>query len=230
MHVAFDADDTLWHNEDEFQVAHREFEALLAPWAEADTVDACLYQTEMRNLHRYGYGVKSFMLAMLETGVELSDGRAGSDVVSSILEIGHRLLDRPAELVDGVRSVLDQLECHHLMLITKGDLQHQLARIESSGLANRFEVIEVVAEKDPDTYSRLLAHHGVPVAEFVMVGNSMRSDIAPIAELGGRAIHVPYRVTWAHESDHQLHPELHDRQVVTVDSISEVPAVIEGWC
>jgi len=229
MHVAFDADDTLWHNEDEFQVAHREFESLLAPWAEADAVDACLYRTEMRNLPRYGYGVKSFMLAMLETSVEMSDSQAGADVVSSILALGHHLLDRPAELVDGVHAVLDQLAGHHLMLITKGDLQHQLARIRSSDLADRFGVIEVVAEKDTRTYSELLARHGVPIAEFVMVGNSMRSDIAPIAELGGRAVHVPYQVTWAHESDHQLHPDLHDTRVVTVDSIAEVPAVIEAW-
>ncbi len=229
MHVAFDADDTLWHNEDEFQAAHREFESLLSPWATAQTVDECLYRTEMRNLDRYGYGVKSFALAMVETAIEISGGRVGTEVVSSILSLGHHLLDRPARLIEGVHEVLDRLSDHHLMIITKGDLTHQLARIDSSGLAPRFEVVEVVAEKDRRTYADLLAEHSVPVTDFVMVGNSMRSDIAPIAELGGRAIHVPYHVTWAHESDHQLRTELHQSSVVTVDSITDVPAVIESW-
>jgi len=229
MHVAFDADDTLWHNEDEFQAAHREFESLLSSWASAETVDGCLYQTEMRNLDRYGYGVKSFTLAMVETAIETSGGHVGSDVMSSILSLGHHLLDRPARLIDGIHGVLNQLTDHRLLLITKGDLKHQLARIGSSGLADHFEVIEVVAEKDRHTYAELLARHSVPVSDFVMVGNSMRSDIAPIAELGGRAIHVPYHVTWAHESDHQLEADLHQSSVVTVGSITDVPAVIESW-
>ncbi len=231
MHVAFDADDTLWHNEDEFQVAHREFESLLRPWADAQTVDACLYRTEMRNLSRYGYGVKTFMLAMIETSVEISAGEAGADVVAEILSLGRRLLDRPAKLVDGVIDVLDDLADHDLMLITKGDLTHQLARIASSGLAPRFGIVEVVAEKDIGTYSKLLARHGVPIDEFVMVGNSMRSDVAPIIELGGRAIHVPYHVTWTHESDHPIDSWSggHHSHLTTIDSITELPAIIRAW-
>ncbi len=229
MYVAFDGDDTLWHNEDRFQFVHREFEAMLSTWADADEVDACLYRTEMRNLDRYGYGVKSFMLAMLETSVEISGGRAGADVVSSILALGHDLLDRPTDLIDGITEVLDALADHHLLLITKGDLRHQLTRIERSGLADRFAAIEVVAEKDPRTYAAVLDRHQVPIDDFVMVGNSMRSDIAPVIELGGRAVHVPYHVTWAHESDHRLGAGRHDPRVTTIETIADLPAVIRVW-
>ncbi len=229
MYVAFDGDDTLWHNEDQFQVAHREFEAMLSTWADADEVDACLYRTEMRNLHRYGYGVKSFMLAMLEASVEISDGRAGADVVSSILALGHDLLDRPAVLLNGITGVLDALAGHHLLLITKGDLRHQLTLIERSGLADRFAAIEVVAEKDPGTYATVLARHGIPIDKFVMVGNSMRSDIAPVIELGGRAVHIPYHVTWVHESDHHLDADRRHSRVATIETVIDLPAVIGAW-
>ncbi len=231
MHVAFDADDTLWHNEDEFQVAHREFESLLSPWADAKEVDDCLYRIEMRNLSRYGYGVKTFMLAMMETSLEISGGEAGADVVSEILSLGHHLLDRPAKLIDGIIGVLDDLSAHDLMLITKGDLTHQLARIASSGIADRFRVLEVVAEKDTSTYADLLARHGVSIDGFVMVGNSLRSDVSPILELGGRAVHVPYHVTWAHESEHgeQFTSNDHQSRLATIDSIVDLPAIIRAW-
>jgi len=229
MYVAFDGDDTLWHNEDEFQVAHRAFESMLSAWAEPETVDQCLYRTEMRNLPRYGYGVKSFTLSMLETSVEISGGQAGSEIVSDIISLGHGLLDRPAQLIDGVVEVLDALAEHDLLLITKGDLRHQLARIESSGLASRFAATDVVADKQSVDYARVLSGHQVPIDEFVMVGNSMRSDIVPVLELGGRAVHVPYHVTRAHESDHVLNSDRHRSRVVTIESITELPAVIRGW-
>mgnify|MGYP001819546713 FL=1 len=225
MIVAFDADDTLWHNEDEFQEAHRAFEALLAPWADAHTVDETLYATEMRNLHRYGYGVKSFTLSMLETAVEISGARADGSVIARIMALGHELLDRPAELLDGVVEVLDALAHHDLMLITKGDLHHQLAKVAGSGLADRFWQIEVVAEKDPATYRGLLTRHEIPTDQFVMVGNSLRSDVLPVIELGARAVHVPYHVTWAHEADH----DDHDHPVPTLRRLTDLPALIDGW-
>ncbi len=229
MFIAFDGDDTLWHNEDQFQLAHREFESALAPWAPAEEVDACLYRTEMRNLPRYGYGVKSFTLSMLETAVEISGGQADGNVVSAIIALGHGLLDRPAALIDGVEAALDSLADHHLLIITKGDLKHQLARVESSGLAQRFQSVEVVAHKDPATYARILDRHRIPVEEFVMIGNSMLSDIAPVAELGGRAVHVPYHVTWSHESDHEVDNDDHLQRITTLADISELPPLIRGW-
>ena len=225
MIVAFDADDTLWHNEDEFQEAHRAFEALLAPWADAATVDQTLYATEMRNLGRYGYGVKSFMLSMLETAVEVSGARADASVMASIMALGHELLDRPAEVLDDVVEVLDALDHLDLAVITKGDLHHQLAKVAGSGLADRFSWVEVVAEKDPATYAAVLARHDVAAHDFVMVGNSLSSDVLPVLELGGRAVHVPYHVTWAHEARHDGGG--HD--VPTLDRLADLPDLLRSW-
>lgn len=225
MIVAFDADDTLWHNEDQFDSTHREFERLLADWAAPEVVDARLYETEMRNLARYGYGAKSFMLSMTETAIDLSDGAISGTAIGRIIELGHAILDRPAELLDGVTDVLDEVAHHTLMLITKGDLYAQHARIAESGLAERFWRIEVVAEKDVDTYARLLDLHRVPVGEFVMVGNSLRSDVLPVVELGARGVHVPYHVTWAHEH-HDGHP---GHEVPTLESLRDLPALLDAW-
>jgi putative hydrolase of the HAD superfamily len=224
MIVAFDADDTLWHNEDQFQQIHREFEQILAPWAPAATVDAHLLEVETRNLRRYGYGAKSFMLSMTETALELSDSAVPATAIRRILEMGHEILDRPIDLLDGVPDALDALDHHRLMLITKGDLYAQHARIAESGLADRFWRIDVVPRKDPATYAELLDRHGVAVGDFVMVGNSLASDVLPVIELGARAVHVPYHVTWAHE-----HVEDHDADVPTIESLRELPDLIETW-
>ncbi len=223
MIIGFDADDTLWHNEDAFQSTQRQFEALLGDWATAAEVDDRLFQIEMRNMGRYGYGVKAFTLSMVEAAIDISDGAIGTDVLSTILELGHHLLDRPAELIDGVTDVLDQLGDHTLMIITKGDLYHQLARIESSGLSQRFWRTEVVAHKNPTTYRDLLSVLQVPIREFVMVGNSVPSDVLPVLEIGGRAIHVPYHVTWAHEHHADEHP------APILDTLADLPALIAEW-
>ncbi len=225
MIVAFDADDTLWHNEDQFDSTHRVFEELLAPWATAPEVEARLYEVEMRNLARYGYGAKAFMLSMTETAIEVSAGAVSSGHIGQIIELGHAILDRPIELLDDVVAVLDGLAHHTLMLITKGDLYAQHARIAESGLADHFWRIEIVAQKDVDTYSRLLDLHQVPIDDFVMVGNSLRSDVLPVVELGGRGVHVPYHVTWAHES----HDGDHGHEVPTLDRLGQLPDLIAGW-
>lgn len=225
MIVAFDADDTLWHNEDQFTESHRAFEGLLAEWAPAAEVEQHLYRVEMRNLRRYGYGAKSFMLSMTETAIEVSRGEVTGAQISKILTLGHDILDRPIELLDDVPEVFDALHAHTLMLITKGDLYAQHARIAESGLADRFWRIEVVTEKDPGTYSRLLDLHRVDIDDFVMVGNSLRSDVLPVIELGGRGVHVPYHITWAHEADHDDHPH----EVPTIDRLAELPDLLAGW-
>lgn len=225
MFVAFDADDTLWHNEDLFDTTHRAFEELLSPWAPADVVDARLYDIEMRNLARYGYGAKAFMLSMTETAIDVSDGAISGTDIGLIIELGHAILDRPTELLDGVVDVLEAVAHHTLMLITKGDLYAQHARIAESGLADRFWRIDVVTEKNVATYTRLLELHQVPVEQFVMVGNSLPSDVLPVAELGGRGVHVPYHVTWAHETHH----DDHGQGIHTLDHIRELPSLLEDW-
>ena len=223
MIIGFDADDTLWHNEDGFQASHRAFETLLADFADAPAIEDEMFEIETRNLSRYGFGVKAYTLSMIECALHVSDGRVSSDQIAAILDLGRALLDRPVELLDGVEEVLDTLGDHTKMIITKGDLYHQLSRIESSGIADRFWRIEVVAHKDVATYARVLGVHDVDPAEFVMVGNSLPSDVLPVIELGGRAVHVPYHVTWAREQ----HDGDHDAP--TLEHLTQLPDLLGDW-
>ena len=223
--VAFDADDTLWHNEDLFQHVQREYEELLAPWADAATVADRLHEVQMENLPRFGYGVKSFTLSMIDAAVRISEGQVDADRITTIIGYGRRLLDRPVELIDGVEEVLDSLGHHRLMIITKGDVHDQLAKVAASGLAERFWRVEVVADKDASAYGELLERHGIDPARFVMVGNSLRSDVLPVLELGGTAIHVPYPVTWRYEEDHGGD----NADVPTLDGLRALPELLRSW-
>ena len=223
--VAFDADDTLWHNEDLFLDVHIEYEELLSPWADAATVDDGLHEVQTANLPRFGYGVKSFTLSMIEAAVRISGGEVDADRITTIIGYGKRLLDRPVELIDGVEEVLDALRHHRLMVITKGDVHDQLAKVAASGLAERFWRVEVVADKDASVYSELLERHGIDPSRFVMVGNSLRSDVLPVLELGGTAVHVPYPITWRHENEH----DGHDVDVTTLEALRELPQLLMNW-
>ena len=223
--VAFDADDTLWHNEDLFQDVQREYEELLSPWADVETVADRLHEIQMTNLPRFGYGVKSFTLSMIEAAVRISGGEVDADRITAIIGYGKRLLDRPVELIDGVEEVLDALGHHRLMVITKGDVHDQLAKVAASGLAERFWRVEVVAAKDATVYSELLERHEIDPARFVMVGNSLRSDVLPVLELGATAVHVPYHVTWRHEEDH----DGEDVEVPTLDGLRALPELLRAW-
>ncbi len=223
--VAFDADDTLWHNEDLFQDVHREYEELLSPWAAPAVVDDSLHEVQMANLPRFGYGVKSFTLSMIEAAVRISGGEIDGDRITEIIGYGKRLLDRPVELIDGVEEVLDALGHHRLMVITKGDVHDQLAKVAGSGLAERFWRVEVVADKDAAVYGELLERHGIDPSRFVMVGNSLRSDVLPVLELGGTAVHVPYHVTWRHEDDH----DGHQYAVPTLGALRDLPRLLTSW-
>jgi putative hydrolase of the HAD superfamily len=228
MIIGFDADDTLWHNEDGFQATTRTFEDLLDAWAEPDEVGDRLFAIEKRNMNRYGYGVKAFTLSMIEAAIDISDGNIDTAELQTILELGHHLLDRPAELIDDVVHVLEAVgRDHTLMIITKGDLYHQLARIDSSGLKDHFWRTEVVAHKDPTTYRELLGLHGVLPGEFVMIGNSLPSDVLPVIEIGGRGIHIPYHVTWAMEHADPSAADSHDAP--TLDSLADLPAFLADW-
>ncbi len=222
--VAFDADDTLWHNETRFQVVHRRFEELLAPWADATTVDDALFATETRNLPLFGYGVKSFTLSMIETAVQVSGGRVGAGIVADIVDLGRRLLESPVELLPDVPEVLETLGRDHvLVVITKGDLYDQLTKLDRSGLKHHFWRTEVVAHKDVATYAGVFERLGVPARSVVMVGNSLRSDVLPVIELGGRGVHVPYEVTWRHEHVDPV------AGVPTLERLADLVPLLEAW-
>ncbi len=198
--IGFDADDTLWHSEHYFAVTEERFRALLAPWSSADEVADKLLQRERANLALFGYGIKGFTLSMIETALEATDGRIPAGAIGEIVEWGKEMLAHPVDLLDDVADTIDRLAGRYqLLLLTKGDLFHQESKIAESGLADRFDGIEVMSEKGPDDYRRALERHGADPAGFCMVGNSVRSDILPVAEIGGRAIHVPYAITWSHE-------------------------------
>jgi putative hydrolase of the HAD superfamily len=224
--VALDGDDTLWHSETLYEVTSREFAALLAPWLGGRDADAELLATERRNLRLFGYGVKGFMLSMIETAIEISDGRVTAREIQQVLDWGKGMLAHPVELLDGVRETVEELaDRYRLLLVTKGDLFHQETKLAESGLAERFWRVEIVGEKDEATYARILAQHGIPPEELVMVGNSVRSDVLPVLALGGRAIHVPHRLTWALEAAEP--PAGHDRYL-TIERFADLPAALRS--
>lgn len=198
--VGLDADDTLWHNETIFRMTHARFAALLAEAADPEMIEARLAEVERRNLRLYGYGVKGFTLSMIETAMELTDGRVDPAVIREILAAGREMLAHPVEPLSGVEATLATLsERYRLVLITKGDLLDQERKLAASGLGDLFAAVEIVSEKTAETYTRVFARHGSGAGEAAMIGNSMRSDVLPALEAGAWAAHVPYVVTWAHE-------------------------------
>lgn len=198
--IGFDADDTLWHNETIFERVHEQYRALLSNYHNADTVNRTLFATEMRNLELYGYGVKGFTLSAIETAIQLTDGKIPADEIQRLVMLGRDMLAHPVELLDGVAETVAQISgARRLLLITKGDLRDQTRKVEKSGLAAHFDEVEIVPEKDESTYANLLRRHGVDPADFLMVGNSLKSDIAPVLALGGCGAHVPYPLAWGHE-------------------------------
>jgi putative hydrolase of the HAD superfamily len=199
--IAFDADDTLWPNQPHFDHVEAQLFAILARCGEPAAIGRGLYEVQRRNMHLFGYGAKSFMLSMIETAIQLTNGEVRGAEIQQILDLGKRLLDFPIEPLPGVVEVLTALRHrgHPLMVLTKGDLFDQESKLARSGLGDFFDHVEIVSEKNEATYRRLLARHGIPIEEFVMIGNSLKSDVLPVAQLGGLAVHVPYHVTWAHE-------------------------------
>ena len=198
--VGLDGDDTLWQNETRFILTQEEFRGLLQRHAPRADVDAHLDEVERKNLAIYGYGVKSFTLSMIETAIELTEGRIPAADLEVILGWGKRMLMQPTELLEGVEAAVRALSGQYdLLLITKGDLFDQESKLARSGLADLFQGVEIVSEKNVASYRGILARRGIKADEFVMVGNSPRSDILPVLELGARAVHIPYHVTWHHE-------------------------------
>jgi putative hydrolase of the HAD superfamily len=198
--VAFDADDTLWHNERVFVGAKQWFTELLSTYHPPEWIDERLYATEMRNLHHYGYGIKSFTLSMIETAIELTEGRITGAEVHHIIDLAKEMLQTPIELLAHVEETVALLaRSFRLVIVTKGDLFDQESKIARSGLGDYFHHVEIVSTKDPATYAALTVKLKVVPRRFVMVGDSLRSDVLPVVEVGGHAIHVPYETAWEHE-------------------------------
>jgi len=218
--IGLDADDTLWHSEIYFDRTQRRFDEIVGRYVSRDVdVPSALTAVERRNLDRYGYGIKGFTLSMLEAAIEVTDGAIGTTEIGQLLAAGRAMLDHPVDLLDGVDATTTRLveTGYRLVIVTKGDLHHQEAKIRQSGLVDRVERIDIVAEKDPSTYLRVCASMGVAPERFCMVGNSVKSDVLPVLDIGGHAVHIPYHITW--EAEHADH----DGTVPTLSSIAELP-------
>ena len=199
--IAFDADDTLWPNQPHYDQVEAQLLLILAPYTDEATINARLYDVQRANMELFGYGAKSFMLSMIETAIQLSGGAVVGSEIQQIMDLGRALLRYPIEPLPDVLEVLTELKQrgHKLMLLTKGDLLDQESKIARSGLGDFFDYVEIVSEKDEPTYRRLFARLGATPENFVMVGNSLKSDILPVARLGYPAVHVPYHANWIHE-------------------------------
>jgi putative hydrolase of the HAD superfamily len=222
--VGFDGDDTLWHSETRFHVTQGEFRDLLKRHVPGAEIDTRLAEMEMKNLSIYGYGVKSFTLSMLETAIELTEARIPAADLEVILGWGKRMLTQPTELLAGVEETLRGLGRYDLLLITKGDLFDQESKLARSGLGELFLGVEILTEKNVDSYRGVFNRRGIKAEDFVMVGNSLRSDVVPVVALGAHAIHIPYEVTWQHE--HVPEDQMPKEGWRRISSIMELPTLL----
>ncbi|WP_158962877.1 HAD family hydrolase [Myroides fluvii] len=218
--IAFDADDTLWVNEPYFQEAEQQFIYLLQEYQTAEQLSKALYHTEVKNLPLYGFGIKGFILCMIETAHQVSQHRVSSLILSKIIEMGHDLLQRPIELLPGVEQTLNALNGkYNLILATKGDLLDQKRKIKNSALGGYFHHIEIMSDKQTADYQILLHRLSCKPEQFFMVGNSMKSDILPVLDLDAHAAYVPYVVTWSHE---QLEAPLHHDKLISLQTLPDL--------
>ncbi len=218
--IAFDADDTLWVNEPYFQQTETTFCNLLEDFLPHHTIAQELFKTEMQNLSLYGYGVKGFILSMIETALRISDKKINASVLEKIIQLGKELLEKPIELLDGVENVLKQLKNkYRLVVATKGDLLDQERKLKKSGIEHYFHHIEIMSDKQEADYNKLIKHLDIPPEAFLMLGNSIKSDVLPVLAIGGQAVHIPYHTTWAHEKvEHHIdHPNFKQ-----VEKIAEI--------
>ncbi|TIH12982.1 HAD family hydrolase [Marinifilum sp. JC120] len=224
--VAFDADDTLWINEPIFQEVTAEFCNMFPTYNEPDIICKMLEETQSRTIPIMGYGSKPFVIAMIETAIQITGGHDCAKEINRIIEIGKEMQSHPVELLDGVEDVLDKLAADFkLMLITKGDLMEQERKIQRSGLADYFSCIEIVSEKDERTYKKCLDFHDICKDEFVMVGNSVKSDVLPVVNIGSNAVHIPFHTTWCHECVDES--ALRGKDYITMEHAKElIPALL----
>lgn len=222
--IGFDADDTLWHNETFFRLTQTRFAALLADFAEPNHLDERLLAAEMRNIGHYGYGVKGFILSMIETAIEVTDGRVSTNVIGELLAAGRDMLEHPVNLLPYAADAVAALaKDYRVILITKGDLLHQENKLAQSGLRDLFDGVEIVSEKTLQTYAKAFNRHGDGAARGMMVGNSMKSDVLPMLAAGGYGVYVPHGLTWALEAADA--PEGHHRFHSLID-LSTLPDLV----
>jgi putative hydrolase of the HAD superfamily len=225
--VGFDGDDTLWHSEGYYQSVHDEFERIVGRYVDLGDVRVHerLLETEKSNIRLFGYGAKGMTLSMIETAIEITGERIAAGDLHRLLSLGKEVLAHPVELLPGIRAAVEAVASDFsIVLITKGDLFHQEAKVARSGLAELFHRIEIVSEKDQRTYRRVLGEFELLPSQFAMVGNSLRSDIEPVVELGGWGVYMPYHVTWAHEQESGLDED--DRRLLRVSAAQEIPAAL----
>jgi len=224
--IAFDADDTLWHTEYYYREAERAFLDLLAPYGVAeDAVLPIFHRIEVDNLAYFGYGIRGFLISMIEAAVQATGGKVRGADIQSIVEIGRGMTGHAIRLLDGVEEALARLADRRLLLVTKGDALDQESKIRRSGIGGYFPSVEIISDKTPEAYAALFEKYAVQPERFLMVGNSLRSDIAPVLALGGYAVYVPYPLTWAHESAADLPPER--SRFYEIASLRELPALVE---
>ena len=222
--IGFDADDTLWHNESIFSMTEEKFLEILSSYS-PELVEQTLSATQIKNLKLFGYGIKGFILSMIETSLDITSGKIHANEIQKIIDLGREMLAAPVELLPKVKEVLETLSKNfRLLLITKGDLIDQEKKIVSSGLADYFAGVEIVSEKNSETYEKILSRYDINVSRFIMIGNSMRSDIVPIVQIGGNAVHIPYYTTWDHE---QKYPHIDPKKFKTLEHIGLLPKLIK---
>lgn len=218
--IGFDADDTLWVNEPFYQGVEKIFCKILRPYQTEEITSAELLKTEIQNLEIYGYGAKGFILSMLETAIRETNHAVKSSEIEQIIETGKSLLTMPIQLLEGVEDILEKLQGKYkLILATKGDLLDQEQKLRRSGLIRYFHHIEIMSDKQEDNYLKLLSHLDIEPSEFLMIGNSVKSDILPVLNIGAKAIHIPYEVMWQHEKDHE---STDNQDFYTISSLSEI--------
>ena len=222
--IGFDADDTLWHNESIFNMTQEKFREILSHIS-PEVVDQTLSSNHIKNLKVFGYGIKGFILSMVETSIELTNGEINGNEILKIIDSGKDMLAKPIVLLPHVKGVIDMLsKKYSLLLITKGDLFDQESKIVRSGLAEYFTAVEIVSDKNCETYKKILYRHNIAASRFLMIGNSMRSDIVPIVNIGGHAVHIPYHTTWDHE---KKHPYIDPKKFKKLNHIGLLPRLIE---
>lgn len=216
--IAFDADDTLWVNEPYFQETEAKFCELMAPYLSRHSLSQELFKTEIANLKLYGYGIKGYILSMIEAAMVISNNTISIEIIEKIIQYGKELLEKPIELLDGVEKTLETLKGkYRLVVATKGDLLDQQRKLHRSGLGPYFHHIEVMSDKQEIDYEKLVKRLDIDASEFLMIGNSLKSDVLPVLGIGGHAIHIPFHTTWAHERiDHQVeHANFRDFEKIT---------------
>ncbi|MDF9797971.1 putative hydrolase of the HAD superfamily [Catalinimonas alkaloidigena] len=224
--IAFDADDTLWVNETIFTSTQEKCKDILSGYISPELIEEKVYETERRNLRHFGYGIKGFVLSMIETAIELSEGKVSAKEIQDIIGLGKEMITHPVRLLNQVEETIRLLsEDFELMIITKGDLFDQESKIARSGLAGFFKRIEIISEKDKSSYGRVMLRNDINVKDLLMVGNSLKSDILPICELGGRAVHIPFHTTWVLEQI--SHHKLAHIQYDELATITQLPAYLK---